>query len=437
MSVLRRHSKPLIAIAAAIVLALTIAACAFLKPHSLALSQPGSIGPVRVHLALCTNPGEEKCEPNEETEEVQYLLGIAVPPGSAPPATITATPLNGGTPIVFSRSDEVATEMAAASVALHKLAEEEGEEVAGTEVWPPAGLQGIGYLSAPHRELEGLAQEWSVDADFGLPAPADGTPFSGPFGTGVAFGLREVSEERPASRPVRCAQPGGEGDALCTGTLEKAEIGTSDLKVVAPQPVSAFVGGTGSLSFGLDFAGTASSPPTFALSGKTTLPNGVVNVASGATYTPGALAPDTHRAPAATSTVTVSVPKTTKPGTYEVDLLATAPGGGTVSQAAQLKVVKPTLKLGKVKLDEKKGTATFTAKVPGAGSLTLGGKGIVSVKRKTKGAKTLKLTIKAKGKAKAQLAQTGAVKVKAKVTFKPTSGISVTKKKGLSLKQSG
>jgi len=155
---LRRHSKPLFALAALLVAVLVLGACAFIKPGSLSVSQPGGIGSARVHFVICTEPEEGACAPSEDTEELQYLLGIAVPPGSTPPATVTAVPVGGAGPLVFTRSDEVATEIAAASANLHKFAEEEGKGgEPGAQTWPPAGLQGVGYLSNARLEQAGAA----------------------------------------------------------------------------------------------------------------------------------------------------------------------------------------------------------------------------------------------------------------------------------------
>src|SRR5258707_8691053 len=137
LSRLRRSAKPLFVLAAVAVLALILSACAFIKPGSLSLSQPGGIGSVRVHFVLCTEPEGSGCDPAEDTEEVQYLLGIAVPLGSTPPATINAVPVGGGSPLVFTRNDQVATEIASASANLKKFAEEEGEAGAeGAQSWP-------------------------------------------------------------------------------------------------------------------------------------------------------------------------------------------------------------------------------------------------------------------------------------------------------------
>ena len=68
---------------AAALLAFAVAGCAFPKAGSLTLSQPGGIGPVRIHFTIC-EPGNNlgECGETEESETIQYLIGVAVPPGS-------------------------------------------------------------------------------------------------------------------------------------------------------------------------------------------------------------------------------------------------------------------------------------------------------------------------------------------------------------------
>ncbi|HEX6204677.1 MAG TPA: hypothetical protein VFZ29_02585 [Solirubrobacterales bacterium] len=440
MSRLRRPAKPLIVLLAFIGLALSLSACTYYKAGSLTLSQPAGVGSARVHFVICTEPEGSTCNPPEETEQIQLLVGIAVPPGSIPPATLTAIPVGGGAPLTFTRNDEVSNEIAASSGNLEKFAKEAEVTEEGTQAWPPAGLQGVGYISGSFQETEGVTQEWTVDAEFGLPVPADGGPFGGPFGTALAFGQRLVSPTQSANRPVRCyrfEEPPAENESFCAGTSGQGQIGTSDLKIAAPVQASAFLGGQAKLSFPFNFATTASPAPSFGLSATSTLPNAKFSLAS-PTFVPGTPDPTTHRSPTANQTVTVTVPKKAKPGTYEVTLTAKAPQGGLVSQVGKLKVTKQKLSLGGVKLNKGKGTATLSVKIPGAGTLTATGKGIAKVKKSAKQAqkpKTLKLTIKAKGKAKKQLAEEGIAKVSAKVTFKPTSGTPVTKTKKITLKQ--
>lgn len=430
MSVLRRRSKYLVLAVAVAGLALALSACVSFKEGSLSVSQPQGIGAARVHFVLCTNPKGEACTPDEGEDDLQYLLGLAVPPGSSAPSTITATPSAGGSPIVFSRNDQVASEIAAANAA----ARGKNSEV---KAWPPAGLEGVGYLSNAVREVKGSTVEWSVDSDFGLPIPADGGPFSGPFKVVPAYGGRAVDAENPPDRPVHCARlEGGEpdlSDAICVPIEQEAEVATSDLRIAAPPAASVFVGGKSSLLYSFNFGGTASSLPTFNVSASSNLAGAALAV-SGSSFTPPAPDPSSHRS-TGSDAVTVTVPNTAAPGVYDVTITATTPQGASISQVAKLEVTKPTLKVGKVKLNKRNGRAKLSVGVPSAGTLTASGKGIVKAQRKATGAQTLKVTIKAKGKAKKKLDATGKTKVKAKIVFKPENGASVTKTKSITLKK--
>jgi hypothetical protein len=442
VSVVRRRSKFLVFAVAVAGLALALSACASFKEGSLSVSQPKGIGAAHVHFILCTEPEGSTCQPNQEreppepNETLQYLIGIAVPKGAAAPATFTAQPITPGTqPIIFTRNDQVASEIAASSA---KLAEAElPPESEPVKPWPPAGLEGIGYLSAPVEEEEGSLDEWGVDAEFGLPVPSDGSPFTGPFVAATAEGSREVTSEHPADAPVHClrAEEGGlhPGDAVCSSTAEEAQVGTSDLKIAAPATASVYVGGNASLPFSFNLGSTAGSAPVFNVTAVSTLPGGVVTVAA-PTFTPPAVDPGTHRSSASDS-VTVAAPSTAAPGVYDVTITATTPQGGTATQVAKLEVTKPKLKVGKVKLNKRNGTAKLSVGVPGAGTLTASGKGVVKAQRKASGPATLKLPIKSKGKAKKKLKATGKAKVKVKLVFKPENGAPVTKTKSIVLKK--
>ncbi|MGN6201237.1 MAG: hypothetical protein ACTHNY_02380 [Solirubrobacterales bacterium] len=442
MSLVRRRSKFLVLLVAVAGLALALSACAFFKEGSLSVSQPQGIGNARVHFVLCTEPEGSTCEPNEEhetpepNEQLQYLIGIAVPSGAAAPASFTAQPITPDSPLItFTRNDQVATELAAAS---NRLAEEEFPPEAEFEAkpWPPAGLEGIGYLSTPVEEEEGSLDEWAVDADFGLPVPSDGSPFSGPFAAATAEGAREVSSSHPASAPVHCYRFEGKfekGEAFCSPTAEEAQAGTSDLKIAAAATASVFVGGKATLQFPMNFASTAGLLPVFNVTAGTSL-SGATAAVSASSFTPPAVDAGTHRS-SGSETVTVVVPKTAAPGVYDVTITATTPQGGTATQVAKLEVKKAKLKVGKAKLNKRNGTAKLSVGVPGAGTLTASGKTIVKAKRKATGPTTLKLTIKSKGKAKKKLNSTGKAKVKVKLVFKPENGAPVTKTKSIVLKK--
>jgi hypothetical protein len=213
---------------------------------SFSLSQPAGIGNVRVHLVLCSALKEEACSENTSEAENQSLLAIAVPKGASAPGTITASPASGGPTLVFSRNDQVAQAISEAS--------QETEEP-----WPPAGTEGFGYLSNVFNEEEAV-REWSIDADFGLPATADGAPYAGPFFVSAWTGGRLVGEFNPGenagsgSRPVHCfksGDPAEESDAACE-FVEAGSLGTSDLKIGAPTTTTqVYAGGNGALQFAL------------------------------------------------------------------------------------------------------------------------------------------------------------------------------------------
>jgi hypothetical protein len=426
----------LIAIAVAL-LAVVLSACAVYKPESFSASQPGGIGSVRLHLALCTaRLGEEPefvaaCKPSGEENEAQQILAFAVPKGSTVPQSFSAAPTSTGPTLAFSRNQEVS----------ERTAELKPDEE-GKPAWPPAGDEVVGYLSNTFITHEGDNLEWSLNADFGLPAGADGGSFNTAYATGLVTGFRYVEEPSlPASRPIDCHEnhlPEYDyGECFIT---EELAIGVSDLKLAPEQAAAApvFVGGQVKVPFKLDFASTTGTvAPNFTLGGTTTVPKGSASPTE-PTFTPTPVDPTSHRS-SALKTLAVKVPARAKPGTYQATLTAATSSGGGASGTATIVVSKPKIKLGKLSLNKAKGTATLAVTVPSAGTLTLSGKGLAKVKGKAKGTKpkVLRLTVRASGKGKSKLRETGALKAKAKVSFKPTSGAAVSKSRSLKLKLNG
>ncbi|MFI5028164.1 MAG: hypothetical protein ACHQCF_04180 [Solirubrobacterales bacterium] len=76
----------------------------------------------------------------------------------------------------------------------------------------------------------------------------------------------------------------------------------------------------------------------------------------------------------------------------------------------------------KQSLNRKRGTATLTVALPGAGSLTLSGPGLKSVAKSVTAGGTVKLPVLPVGKARFRLRETGKRKVTPKVSFTPTGG---------------
>jgi hypothetical protein len=125
------------------------------------------------------------------------------------------------------------------------------------------------------------------------------------------------------------------------------------------------------------------------------------------------------------------------PGTYHVTLRLSDTLGNAGSVTHDVAVFAPSITLRKAKLNKSNGTAKLPVTVPGAGTLTLSGKGLVPIHKakatKTVSAGTTKLKIKAKGKAAKTLKKTGKVKVKPKVTYKATGAAAVSKKTTIKL----
>jgi len=399
-------------------LAVVASGCVGYKPDTFGVSQVGGIGAVKFHLGLCSaerKTTSKSCVPVDETNQGQSILGFVVPKGSVAPATLTAVPGPGATAIKYSRNDGVA------------------DAVNGEELPPNTEL--VGYLSEVISEKAGDNFEWSVDAEFGLPTAADGGSFADTFKTSGVVGWRVVDGSHPPDRPIACTEtePPDIIVSGCSSTGDFIEYGVSDLKLKPPAALSAFPGAKATLSFGLDFATTVTSPPSFALSTASTLA-GAKATLSEPNFVPGTPDATTHRAPLATRNVKIGIPANAKPGTYDVTLIATANSGGVVTQTAKLQVVKPKLGF-KIKLDKAKGTAIVRVKVPSPGTLTVGGKGLRQARRKPSKARWVNLTLKPLGKTKAKLAATGSAKVKAKFKFKPRAGAAVVQTKTVTLIQ--
>jgi hypothetical protein len=143
---------------------------------------------------------------------------------------------------------------------------------------------------------------------------------------------------------------------------------------------------------------------------------------------------------------TASSFKTTARGDYSCRVTGSNPAGSASQTSAPHHVLPSNVfKFGKLKRNEKKGTATLVVRVPGPGILTLKGRGVVSDRRarpaqalasKTvHGDGNVSLPVRAKGKAKGKLNHTGKVKVKVKVVYTPSGGTPDRRSKTLKLKE--
>ncbi len=323
-----RLATLLVAVAAA---ALLLSGCVWLKEGSVALTQPGGIGPIQLRFALCTTvvseEGKVSCGAGSTATEGQVFVGLVVPTGTQAPETLTVTPGPGAGPLTLTRSAAVASALSANPV----LAE------TGTVV-PPPGSEILGYASGTIAEPAGQTLEWTVSTSLGLPPVADGGSYGGPLRVAVLPASREVTPERPAGRPFSCST---EGDLTTCGTTETAvELGTSDLKITAPASAVA-PGAQVKVPFNLDFASSAAALPKFSLKASSTLPKAMLRLPS-ASFSRAPRNATTKRAPATTRKVIVDVPASARPGNYELALTAAAaPGGGTATGVATLTVTPP------------------------------------------------------------------------------------------------
>jgi hypothetical protein len=119
----------------------------------------------------------------------------------------------------------------------------------------------------------------------------------------------------------------------------------------------------------------------------------------------------------------------------------------TAGSASQTSAPVAVFKIGKARLNKRRGTARLPVEVPGSGELTLAGKGVVKQRfarrsqasgeraRKVGGAGTVRLLVKAKAKRKKKLNQNGRVKLKVEVTFTATGETPGSQAKKIKLKK--
>ncbi|HEY1855219.1 MAG TPA: choice-of-anchor Q domain-containing protein [Solirubrobacterales bacterium] len=139
----------------------------------------------------------------------------------------------------------------------------------------------------------------------------------------------------------------------------------------------------------------------------------------------------------------------TRPIEYPGVSNSTAPGAdGSDIGAVELQLPPPakpanppppsaaiTIKLGKLKKNSKKGTATLTVTFsgPATGTLSLSGKGLKSRSRSVAGVSSAQLVLATTGKARRGLRRNGKQSVRFAVTFVPSSGAAVSAGRGAKL----
>jgi hypothetical protein len=98
-------------------------------------------------------------------------------------------------------------------------------------------------------------------------------------------------------------------------------------------------------------------------------------------------------------------------GEYRCTVIASN-AAGSASQTSALAAI---FKVGKARLNRRRGIARLPVRLPGRGILKVSGKGYKAVTKSVSAAKTVKLTIRARGKFRRKLNRSG--KVKLRLTF--------------------
>jgi hypothetical protein len=240
------------------------------------------------------------------------LVGYRIPIGVAAPATITttapATDVDGNVynaTITFSQSPSY-------TAGLTSL------------VPPPTGSAWVGYESTPgtYTPTPGLPQAIALAPTFTLPPG-----FVGPFTWRTVVGFRDAHF---AGQPVTCPAPfpGVTTPSVPTVCIDAPDANTivnlppsvlplADLTIVPPATLTVAAGSPAALVFIGLFTGTVPSPSVFTVGASTTLP-GVTP-----TVTPTFLPQASSSNPLA---VSLTVPASTPPGTYDITVGATVAG---------------------------------------------------------------------------------------------------------------
>jgi hypothetical protein len=113
----------------------------------------------------------------------------------------------------------------------------------------------------------------------------------------------------------------------------------------------------------------------------------------------------------------------------------TATGSNLAGSASQVSPPTAIYKLGKVRLNRKKGTATVAVMTPGTGRLSVRGKGVRSAAVSVKAGKTSIIAVKPAGKAKKKLARTGRAKLKLSFSLAVSGGVPAVQRKSIVLRK--
>src|SRR5262249_34573267 len=122
-------------------------------------------------------------------------------------------------------------------------------------------------------------------------------------------------------------------------------------------------------------------------------------------------------------------------GSYSCVVTAANGAGSTSVASTGSFPIVAGMKLGKAKLNRKKGTASIVVGTSGAGSISISGRSLLPKRREASAPDfAATMIIKPKGKAKARLRASGKSKVKVRVAYTPTDGQPLVRTKSITLR---
>lgn len=257
---------------------------------------------------VASNPNSGYAIPSSGT----LLVGYRIPIGVVAPATITTTAPSTdkdgnviNATITFAQSPSYSAGLSAL-------------------VPPPAGTAWVGYESSlgDYNTTPGLPQAITLAPTFTLPPG-----FVGPFTWRTVVGFRDAHFQ---GQPVTCPAPfpGVTTPAVPTVCVDFPDPGTivnaapnampiADLSIAAPPTPTVTAGSLATLVFTGVFSGGNPTGAVFAVGASSTLPGVTPTVTP--TFAPG---PNTSNP----LTVSLTVPRSTPPGTYDITVGATVAG---------------------------------------------------------------------------------------------------------------
>jgi hypothetical protein len=337
-------SRRRLSLVAVLLLAIVgLSGCVAIKTESSSTRAPGV---VTISLSVCASHrvSGSNCIPPPDATPGQVVNTAEGDNGSdALTSTDPNNPLKGQLVVGFRVPTGTVAADQFTSATGEQFNKSQGYTNALNAAMPPAtGFSWVGYVSSAVT-LTGGAQLTSLSIELGLPAAADGSPFTGPFLWRAIVGQIGVGFD-----PGGCSAPSSCFDSPQPGDLgAHFQQNVSDFRVMPGSPPAnpTAPGQPATVSFNVRYIDNAGfGARTLTLAGSSTLPGNPRVTPSSATLT------NVANNQTRTVTETVTVPVSTAPGNYTVTLTTTDNASGVArSNTAMVTVVDktaPTISIG-------------------------------------------------------------------------------------------